>query len=109
MLNVAIRTHASSVSKHQILLLNQFDLFRFPCLFKPRFERTVEPQDRKPAFARHRLNPIGLLASGHLGTEVDGARTIVVPLWIAALAAQTGLGGTWRLQQGSGLWIIQRH
>src|SRR5882724_9804590 len=54
------------------------DVVRLPRLIEERLRRAVEAHIREPAPARHRLDPVLLLAGCHLRAEKDVHRTIGV-------------------------------
>ncbi len=41
-----------------------FDVVGLPCLVEERVQRAVETEEREPAFARDRLDPVLLFARG---------------------------------------------
>src|SRR5262245_17591077 len=51
---------------------------RLPALVEERLERTVEAQQREPAFAGHGSNPIPLLARRARRPEINVDRSVVV-------------------------------
>jgi hypothetical protein len=63
----------------------RFDFAGSPGLVEPGFERAVEPQDHKPAFARNGLNPVVLHALRCLGAEPDVDRSVGIDLHVLVL------------------------
>ena len=47
-----------------MVLLNEFNFARPPCLVEPGFQRGVEAKDEHEAFIRYRLYPVFLLTFG---------------------------------------------
>src|SRR4029453_14090895 len=59
------------------LLFDQLDLARTPRLVEERLLRAIEAQQREPALAGQRLNPVAILGVGGLGwAEINRRRAI---------------------------------
>src|SRR5215468_4210808 len=54
------------------------DVIQLPALVEERLERAVETEDRKPASARHGLDPVLLLTCRCVGSEVDVDAAVAV-------------------------------
>ena len=72
---------ASRSTPAAFALPDQFDLARPPGLVEERLQRAVEAQEREPALAGHRLDPVAVLRVGWLGrAEIDRRRAVRVRL-----------------------------
>lgn len=74
-----------------MVLLNEFNFARPPCLVEPGFQRGVEAKDEHEAFIRYRLYPVFLLTFGCFGAEVDIKRSISVLFNATAFAVEAGV------------------
>ena len=88
-------------------LFHPLNILQLPRLLEERFQRAVETEDREPALAGDGLDPVLLLACGHLGAEVNVHRAIGVNLRAAIQADRGKLLAI--LQLGPAERIVNQH
>src|SRR5262249_20645780 len=80
-MSITLSTPIGRSMAHPVRSLDEFNFARPPALVEERLERTVEAQDREPAFAGGRLDPVAPLDAGRQRrAEVDRRRAVRVRL-----------------------------
>jgi len=69
-------------------------------------QRAVETEELEPGFAGDGLDPVGVLAGGRLGSEVEVVGAVVVGLEGVGVARQRGVDRRLDLDERAGLGVV---